>query len=228
MRIEKFPHAFYDPSRRMGYLAHYYPWDAVKDGSLDKDLWRRESYSPEILNFKEGRDEDIKRFVVPFIELIHYALSCVQTNTAFLIPVPSSLASNDQNFSSRPRDKGIKGHRNRDNRNSVFCNLLNLHDDKLKVADILVRTRNKPEKETWDAARHAQSLSIREDGVVLPSSVSSPLVLVDDVTTNGGTLEGAKILLDRHYQASIIICTTLGISRSPDQFVGLTSSNMKI
>ena len=59
LKIDNFPHAQYDPSTKLGFLAYYYPSTAVRDRVLSEEDWRYGSYSPEILNYKEGRDEDL-------------------------------------------------------------------------------------------------------------------------------------------------------------------------
>ncbi len=91
LNIDGFPHAQFDLASKTGFLAYYYPSTAVKDGVLSEDEWRHGSYSPEILNYKEGRDEDIKRFVEPFLKLIRHSLAEVKVSSACLVPVPSSI-----------------------------------------------------------------------------------------------------------------------------------------
>jgi hypothetical protein len=98
IKIDRFPHAHYDSQNRLGYLALYYPLSAVRDGVLSEENWRQESYSPEILNYKVGRDHDIRWFAEPFLNLIHHAVSSITVEATYLVPVPSSIAWNDPKF----------------------------------------------------------------------------------------------------------------------------------
>jgi hypothetical protein len=146
------------------------------------------------LNYKEGRDEDIKRFVEPFLKLIRHSLAEVKASSACLVPVPSSIDAHNIKFSTVPRPKGIQGSRNRDNRNTVFCNMLAIADGSLSVNDILIRKLAKAEKATWSPAQHAASLECRTMTALPPERVT--LVVIDDVRTDGGTLQGARIVLE--------------------------------
>lgn len=221
LKIEGFPHAQYDPATKSGFLAYYYPSTAVRDGVLSENDWRHGSYSPEILNYKEGRDEDIKRFVDPFLKLIRHAVAESKANAAFLVPVPSSMAAADSLFSTVPRKKGVQGSRNRDNRNSVFCSMLAIADGTLKVADSLVRMATKPEKATWSADQHAKSIELRAVSA-LPSGRIA-LITVDDVKTDGGTLQGARMILEKAYPQAVVIGLSIGCTRAPQQFVPLAT-----
>jgi hypothetical protein len=87
IKIDRFPHAHYDSQNRLGYLALYYPLSAFRDGILSEENWRQESYSPEILNYKVGRDHDIRWFVEPFLNLIHHAISSTAIETTYFVPV---------------------------------------------------------------------------------------------------------------------------------------------
>ena len=60
--------AFFDPILEMGNLCEYYPYNRISEiGAYE---WRYCSWSLEILNYKEGKDEDIKLFISPFCELL--------------------------------------------------------------------------------------------------------------------------------------------------------------
>ena len=107
LKIENFKDAFYNAEEKFGYLAYYYPFNKF---SNDYSFWKHETYSSNILDFKEGKEEDIKFFVKSFCSLIEYVLSLLQKTDAFLVPVPSSIAWNDPNFKTTPRQKN-------DNRN---------------------------------------------------------------------------------------------------------------
>lgn len=38
LNIPGFPHAYYNPKEKAGFLAYYYPNKAVKDGNLDEGV----------------------------------------------------------------------------------------------------------------------------------------------------------------------------------------------
>lgn len=220
LKIDNFPHAFYDSKNRHGFLAYYYPSSAVRDGVLSEENWRHESYSPEILNYKEGHDHDIRRFVEPFLNLIRFSIAAEKVDTAYLVPVPSSIAANDPKFSSQPRKKGLPNSRNRDNRNSVFCSFLSSADGKLRLADILVRKSSKPEKANWTAAQQAGSMELQGLGT-LPQGQTA-IILVDDVTTGGDTLTGARMVLEKAYPQAIVITLAIGCTKAPQHLLPLS------
>ena len=116
-----FPHACFDEQTRRGFLAFYYPYNAVRDGNLSLDHWRNESFSGEILNFKEGRDEHISVFTEPFDTMIGMVLDQLRMNAATLVPLPSSRAKSDAAYSRVPKDKTRRGSPNRDDRVELFC-----------------------------------------------------------------------------------------------------------
>ena len=116
LKIKNFPHAQLDQNTFRGFLCHYYVV-----GSIDINLWRA-SYSPEILNFKEGGNNSIEFFVPPFAELIKFVMNQTNLNSGILIPVPSSTSKNDSFFSAVPYDKiKMSKRKNRDNRSEIFC-----------------------------------------------------------------------------------------------------------
>jgi len=193
---------------------------AVRDGLLSEENWRQESYSPEILNYKVGRDHDIRWFAEPFLNLIHHEISSIAVESTYLVPVPSSIAWNDPKFSSQPRPKGIAGSRNRDNRNTVFCGFLSNMDGRLHVANILVRKTSKPEKATLTAAQHAASMELR--GLSNLSQNKTAIILIDDVTTDGGTLQGARMIVEKAYPQAVVIGLAIGCTKHPQQFVPLS------
>ncbi len=220
LKIDKFPHAQYDSKTKIGFLAYYYPSAALRDKILDEDDWRYNSLSPEILNYKEGKNADIEFFVGPFLKLIHYAMTDAKVDEAFLVPIPSSMAVNDPRFSTMPRQKSVRGNRNRDNRNSIFCSLLSVADGSLKVADNLVRTKTKPEKVAWGAKQHTESMKLRAVSALPHGKIA--LITIDDVRTDGGTSSGAHRILKEAYPQAIIISLTIAHTRSPQQFLPLS------
>jgi hypothetical protein len=147
LKIEDYPNAFYDRESKFGYLVHYYPYPRNVPGeeAITPEEWRRNSYSPEILNYKEGREEHLRWFVRPFLQLVEYAMSFEKFTEIVLIPVPSSIAFDNPKFSRSPRKKGGSDSRNRDNRNFIFTSFLSMesHRYTLRVADILKRVVDK-------------------------------------------------------------------------------------
>ncbi len=211
IEIPKYPHANYDSKEMFGYLAYYYPHNKVSNDQMD--LWRYQSYSPDILNFKEGAEEHIKFFVRPFCILIQHVLSFLKKREAFLVPTPSSIAGNDPNFKTTPRKKGDV--RNRDNRNIIFCSLINIEDNNLKVSDILFRSKGKVEKIQWKKEEHKESLQIRHNqGLTTNHQFSGEMILIDDVVTSGNTMLGAKLRLEEIYPYAKII--RLSISKTKE------------
>lgn len=213
LNIQNYPHADYNSNEMIGYLALYYPHSGT-----DPFFWRHESYSPKILDFKEGREEDIKFFVEPFCALIQYALSFLKKQEAFLIPVPSSIAWNDPTFMNNPREKGNS--RNRDNRNSIFCSFIQIKNNNLKHLDILFREKGKIEKEKWTDEKHKESLKIRQNPII-NHEFSGVMILVDDVYTMGNTMLGAKLRLEEAYPQAKILRLSIGKSESPENFQSL-------
>jgi predicted amidophosphoribosyltransferase len=141
-----------------------------------------------------------------------------EKSKARIIPVPSSIAHDSPNFKTTPRQKGEK--RNRDDRNLAFCNLLATHDTRIEVRNFLFRTTSKTEKETWTADQHAASLVFASD-ITPKRDFKGLMILIDDVITDGGTMEGAKIILAEQYPEAVIIKLAIGFSRSPHDFTPL-------
>lgn len=219
IEIPKYPHANYDPKEMVGYLAYYYPYNQVLDNYIDS--WRYHSYSPNILNFKEGEEEHIKFFVKPFCALIQYSLSFLKREEAFLVPIPSSIAGNNPDFKTTPRRTGDA--RNRDNRNIIFCSFINIENNNLKPLDILFRNTGKQEKMKWTERQHKKSLKIRkEQGITINHQFSGEMILIDDVVTNGNTMLGAKLLLEEMYPHAKIIRLSIGKTKEINNFKPIT------
>jgi len=219
LEIPNFPHASYDSKNHFGFLSYYYPHDAVKEGALSPDAWRHQSFSPDILNFKEDKNNGITFFVRPCLELVRYVLSEEGVTSAILIPIPSSMPESDKRYSRVPRIKGVTS-RNRDDRNIVFCNLLSASDSTLQTVSMLTRVIYKPEKSDITVAEHAQTL--RVSGAV---TFSSPQVaiLIDDVCTNGHTIGACRqVLFASGLQFKSIIALTIGKTDHPENFKPLT------
>lgn len=216
--IDNFPHAQYSAKTQSGFLCLYYPHDAVREGKLDPEEWRNRTYSPNILNFKEGRDTDLEYFVPLFLKLIEHVMNLEKVEMAHLIPLPSSIAYNDPKYSRKPRVKTEKNSRNRDDRNSVFCNLLSAKDSRLRTLDILIRKTGKKEKVTWTAEQHEKSFGIHFQPESKSISSGNLFILVDDVATHGGTLEGAAKVLQKQFAGAKIVALSLAQSKEPGDF----------
>ncbi|MBI1860147.1 MAG: hypothetical protein HYR96_04420, partial [Deltaproteobacteria bacterium] len=203
LSIPGFPHAKFDERSGFGYLVHYYPFDAVKKSNLSEDQWRNQSYSPEVLNFKTGYPNYLRVFKAPFLKLIGHSLQQIGEMKALLVPIPSSIASGDPKFKKTPRQKGER--RNRDDRNAVFCNELARGNTRLRVLDCIVRVGAKAEKETWTEAQHAKSMAMNTEMKLPRDDYSGVFVLMDDVATGGGTLKGARKVLQTAFPNAKVI-----------------------
>ncbi|MDR2337825.1 MAG: hypothetical protein LBE20_04145 [Deltaproteobacteria bacterium] len=200
----------YDKKRKTGYLCEYFPY-----GSLRAKTWRHNTWSPEILNYKEGEDNDIKFFVEPFSILIKEVLNLTPfTNNEpiFLVPIPTSIVWNKPEYNNNPRKKGDP--RNRDNRNIIFCQMLkNALSKKFpSLTDIeLIRrvTRVKTKDKSITAQQHKASMKINNSICINNKAI---IILIDDIITHGNTINGAKLLIQEQLPATEIIC--LAISRT--------------
>lgn len=201
-KIAKYPHAEYNDEELNGSLCDYYGWL-----SIEQNLWRNQTYSPEVLNYKDGEEAAIKYFVPGYLKLIEHVLAEHEANYAYVVPVPASVPASSADFTTKP--KSVTG-RNRDNRNQVFCKLLHDGHDKVILTDVLMRTDPKPKKARWSPEQHADSMVIK--GKAESFDEDDLLILVDDVSTQGGTINGAKLLLSNKYDADRII--TLPISQT--------------
>jgi hypothetical protein len=215
INIAGYPHAAFYEQNKVGYLAFYYSHGAVKEGTLDENSWRYGSYSSKILDFKEGHDKDIQFFVPPFCDLLRQVESG-RFNHVYLIPVPTSIRWNDPRFTHFPR-KGPSG-RNRDDRNIIFCKKISIEDSRYEAADLLRRKKSKPPKGKWKKEDQKGSLEFKPGGLQIQDAPDNLLVLVDDVYTSGGTIAGARLLLEEKYPKSEVIALTIGRSRSPEEF----------
>lgn len=221
LNIPNFPHAHYDPETRTGYLCLYYP-----SNSIDKSLWRYESYSAEILNYKEGQEAHIQFFVDPFLQLIEYALAVEWATRATLVPAPSSTKFDAPEFSRVPMQKSSANKRNRDDRNLVFCNQLSLKNNNLQTLEIIRRSKGKPRKAAWNAATHAASVQVKPGQARI--NKDTPTIVVDDVITNGGTMDGMRIVIQKAYPETTIIRLALAKTAAPADFQALTQRKPKL
>ena len=129
---------------------------------------------------------------------------------ALLIPMPSSKPKTSPNYWPKPSPRWPLRRKNRDDRHKVFCELLASKNSNIVCFDVLERTVEKPEKVHWTAEQHAQSMSCSP---LIKSHLLSVeyFILIDDVTTRGGTLGGAKlVLLNNRVPEERIITTAIG------------------
>lgn len=212
-----FPHAYFDDQTMRGFLAHYYPYDAVRAGTLAPDRWRNESYSGEILDFKEGRDQHISVFTEPFDMMIGLVLDHLRMSSATLVPLPSSRAKSDAAYSRIPRDKTRPGSPNRDDRVEVFCQKLATRRSGLSWRELIVRVQSKPEKADWATAQMLQTLDL--GSAVQRLNFNTELfLLVDDVATTYTTANAAIERLRSVFPHSLMAVLTIGRSASPTDF----------
>jgi hypothetical protein len=211
LNIDRFPHLHCDPQLRLGWLCEYY-----KFGTLADELWREQTYTPELLNYKEGKLKGINLFVPPYLELLQHVMSTHNANYACLFPIPPSVPNHSRQYTITPRSKTG---RNRDNRNNIFCQTLTSQNESLLLFDALTRTQKKPPKKHWTANQHRKSTAFDED--ITDLTPDAIFVLVDDVYTKGGTLQGAALLLSEKFPQQQIICLPIARTYPADEFVPL-------
>jgi hypothetical protein len=215
--IDRYPHADYDARNMFGYLAYYYAHEAVKEKKLKVEQWRFESWSAQILDYKEGKPEAIAHFVPPFLELIECAVGPGRKRPVYLVPVPSSKAHGSPHYSRVPKDN--EHARNRDDRNVVFCLRLIVAGGKhlsLRLCDVVRRTQDKPPKEKWSPLQHIETLAVDESKIPDDLPEAPIFVLVDDLHTDGGTMLACRMLLLRWFERCTVIRLALGKTCDPD------------
>lgn len=104
---------------------------------MEDNQWRS-TYSLQILDFKEGSDSAIGYFVKPFVELIKQALLMIGHTRAVLIPVPSSIAKSDPNFSSVPYNKAKMPKRKKEI-GVLKNNSIHSHSSWMKLQKLILR-----------------------------------------------------------------------------------------
>ncbi|MEY3901436.1 MAG: hypothetical protein RL189_742 [Pseudomonadota bacterium] len=217
LQIEDFPEAVFDPQTMTGYLCSYY-----LHKTMDDDQWRS-TYSPQILDFKEGSDSAIGYFVKPFIELIKQALLIIGRARAVLIPVPSSIAKSDPNFSSVPYNKAkMPKRKNRDNRCQLFVEKIVLSyaaANSISSSELVVRTKTKAEKRNRSAKEQLDTLALVSDEVEkIDTQNDIVFILIDDVQTSGGTLKAVEELLRKEFLNSTILSLSIAKSMEVSQY----------
>lgn len=204
--------AAYDERNKIGWLCGYYPYDAVKTRAMDPDEWRETTYSPEILNFKEGLDQNIRYFVPPVVQLIQNICRHEKLGDGILlVPMPSSLPKNHPDYKTTPRAKGET--RNRDDRNEIFCKMMAAAQSNWQSLPFLSRIKDKAPKEHWTADQHFASLAV--DASFAPILSQMPCFLVDDVTTTHASFMGARKCLLKASPSCRAFCVAIGHSTAP-------------
>lgn len=208
LQIKRFPHASYNPDTRIGWLSEYYGLYQPTP-----QQWRNGSYSPEILNYKVGASDSLKFFLPEYIALLEHVRMSHNAAYLYVIPVPASTPEADPGYTTTPQPR-TKPQRNRDNRNTVFCELIHDQYDHGIKADLLVRIKPKAAKERLTPQEHADSMNVRKLKDVQFDD-DDLLILVDDVTTTGGTIEGAKLLLSTKFPEERIVMLPLATNVDP-------------
>ena len=189
---------------------------------MDDDQWRS-TYSPQILDFKEGSDSAIGYFVKPFVELIKQALLMIGHTRAVLIPVPSSIAKSDPNFSSVPYNKAkMPMRKNRDNRCQLFVEKIVLSfaaANSITSSELVVRTKTKAEKRNRSVKEQLNTLAlVLDEGAKIDTQNDIVFILIDDVQTSGGTLMAVEELLHKEFLNSTILSLSIAKSMEVSQF----------
>jgi predicted amidophosphoribosyltransferase len=220
LQIDGFPHAQFDSHRGRGYLCQYF-----KIKSISEELWRS-TYSPDILDFKEGKETTIDQFAQPFVQLIEYTLKAYRASTAILVPVPSSMSRSDPGYSGVPFDKTKTPKRkNRDDRCELFCNrIAKKCNSTLLSLSLIRRTRSKAEKSNRTKSSQMKTLecdlSLLEQ---VKNCQSELIILIDDIETTGSTFSACHELLRKQFPNSKIACLAIAKTTDSKDFQPLVS-----
>ncbi len=211
IKIDRFPHAAYSLETRLGSLCLYY---ALYEPT--KPQWKNESYSPEILNYKVGLKTSIEYFLRGYTALLDHVRTTHEASYLYVIPVPASTPETNAAYTTKAQPEA-KPRRNRDNRNHIFCELIHEKYEHGINSDLLERSKPKVEKDRLTPEQNAATMRIRKVKDI-QFGKNDLLVLVDDVTTTGGTIEGAKLLLSSAYPADRIIMLPIATNGDPYNF----------
>ena len=187
----------YDPKTKIGTITDYFVYSTAKEKGL-KEEWRNNTYSPEILNYKQARQNAFDLFLPKFLELLLKVRKAEDIKVLYLIPVP---CSNDLNY---------KGGDDPDH-NLKFCEILT---DALRKQDIpalgisaLHRVHLKRKLANITPKEHAKTFQV--GGRIIDTRIKrySPesFILVDDIRTSGNTLEGSSLALKKKYRYISVI-----------------------
>ncbi|EMS84090.1 hypothetical protein [Leptospira noguchii] len=204
----------YDKNLKYGYLARYFtPVTKSKQNPfMTVEEYRKQTYSPDILNYKEGTSKAIGFFVFGMKKFLDNILELHNETNAILIPVPSSKAKNDPFYNNQP--KGVKFDRNRDDRNIIFVNRICKLDSKYKCVDAIYRVTSKKEKERIAVENYISDLEIR----YVEKLDGKCIILIDDIKTNGITFEACSRLIENHISPGLLITIAIGQTRSHESF----------
>jgi hypothetical protein len=208
LKITKFPHAEYNHDDLIGFLCEYYAYP-IGQQIITQTQWRNDSWSGSVLDYKDGTDAGIQFFLKPYMALVEHVVRKHSADYAYVVPVPASVPEDDPAYRRTPKTQRGES---RDDRNDVFCELLHDNHDYLINARILKRADAKPKKVRWSPEQHAASMRIRTNKVDI--SDGSIIVLVDDVTTAGGTIYGAKQLLSERFDPDQIVMLPIAKTRT--------------
>jgi hypothetical protein len=226
LRIPRFPFASYDAKTHIGFLSLYYPYDAKRSGTLTNEQWREGSHSPEILNFKDGSEPGIEWWIGPFFSLLDYVMKVEKSQSAILVPVPSSMPKTDKRYSRIPKPKPAPSTaRSRDDRLIQFCTkLMQSNTASVQMIELIERTKYKPEKMGLSLSAHMATLRLCQ--VIQSQSHPPTIVLVDDVRTEGTTFAACEsIILQGNQSAKVIIKLSLALSQNPSSFQDLRTQH---
>ncbi len=208
MKIDILPGAtsVYDGQNKVGWLCPYFPFDGIRQKLYDKAKWQA-TYSKEILNYKEGSDKALLHFVPMYLKFIEWILKIEKASQAILIPVPSSKPKSSPKYSAKPYS--FLNKKNRDDRNLVFCKNLEQAGKGLRCVELIERVQEKPEKAHWGPDEHFKSMRLNPT-YSEKLAQGLPYILIDDVLTKGGTLAGAKLLLQQRVPEDLVVLTAIG------------------
>ncbi|EMM94311.1 hypothetical protein LEP1GSC158_0652 [Leptospira interrogans serovar Zanoni str. LT2156] len=210
----------YDKNLKYGYLARYFTpvTQSKQNPFMTVEEYRNLTYSPNILNYKEGTSNAIDFFIFGMKKFLDHILELHNEQNAILIPVPSSKAKNDPFYNNQPKNKNLDApplrKRNRDNRNIIFVNRICESDNKYKCVEGIHRISSKKEKERIPIEDYISDLEIRHTEELNGKCV----ILIDDIKTHGTTFEACSKLVDSHATPSLLITIAIGQTRSHESF----------
>ncbi|WP_078123980.1 phosphoribosyltransferase [Leptospira alexanderi] len=204
----------YDKNIKYGYLSRYFTpvTQSKQNPFMTVEEYRNLTYSPNILNYKEGTSKAIDVFVKGMKKFLDKILETHDEGSAILIPIPSSKAKNDPLYNSQP--KGVKFNRNRDNRNIIFVNRICDLDSKYKCVEGISRVASKKEKEKISVYEYMDSLEVNHVEKLQDECV----ILIDDIKTNGTTFEACASLIKKAASPKIVITVAIGQTRTHESF----------
>jgi hypothetical protein len=104
--------------------------------------------------------------------------------------------------------------------NLLLCTELAAVNNKLKVARLLLRVKDKPAMARWSCDQHMRTLAISASELSRMKGKIN-LILIDDISTTGGTISACEITLRLVFPTQPLIKLVLGRSRHANRFVPL-------